>query len=58
MYVVYVCMVIIYSRIWINQVRLPILLVIRSTGKRNITLPPFAPNILASQEGFGRPVPR
>ena len=34
MYVcMYVCMVITYSRVWINRVRLPILLVVRWTGK-------------------------
>ena len=29
----YVCMVITYSRVWINRVRLPILLVVSCTGK-------------------------
>ena len=29
----YVCMVITYSRVWINRVRLPILLVVSLTGK-------------------------
>ena len=29
----YVCMVITYSRVWINRVRLPILLVVSWTGK-------------------------
>ena len=32
----YVCMVITYSRVWINRVRLPILLVVSWTGKMNI----------------------
>ena len=32
----YVCMVITYSRVWINRVRLPILLVISRTGKMDI----------------------
>ena len=31
---------------------------VNSTGKVNISLSPFAPENLASQDGFGRPVPR
>ena len=38
----YVCMVIAYSRVWINRVRLPILLVVR-TEKMNIPLSPYVP---------------
>ena len=55
----YVCMVITYSRVWINRVRLlPILLVISGSGKINIPLSPFAPENLVSRDGFSRPVPR
>ena len=50
--------VITYSRVWINRVRLPILLVVSSTGKMNISLFPFAPGNLVSRNGFGSPVPR
>ena len=53
-----VCMVIIYSRVWINRVRLPILLVISWTRKMNIFLSPFAPKNLVSRDGLGGPVPR
>ena len=54
----YVCMVITYSRVWINRVRLPILLVVSWTGKMNIPLPPYVPENLVSRDGFSRPVPR
>ena len=55
----YVCMVITYcSRVWINRVRLPILLVVSSTGKRNISLSAFEPEDLVSRDGFGSPVRR
>ena len=54
----YVCMVITYSRVWINRVRLPILLVVSRTGKMNIPLSPCVPENLVSRDGFGRPVPR
>ena len=53
-----VCMVITYSRAWINQVRLPILLVVSWTGKMNIPLSPFAPENLVSRDGYSRLVPR
>ena len=53
-----VCMVITYSRVWINRVWLPILLVVSSTGKTIVSLFPFAHENLASGDGFGRPVPR
>ena len=33
---------------WINRVRLPILLVVDSTGKMNVSLGPFAPEDLIS----------
>ena len=52
------CMVITYSRLWINRIRLPILLVVSWTEKINISLSPFAPENLVSRDGFGRPVPR
>ena len=46
----YVCMVITFSvaELWINRVRLPILLSLSS----------FAPESLVSPDRFGRPVPR
>ena len=50
-------MVITYSRVWINRVRLPILLVVSWTGKMNI-LSPCVPENLVSRDGFSRPVPR
>ena len=46
------------ARVWINQVRLPILLVVSWTGKIHTSLSPFAPEILVSRDGFGSPVPR
>ena len=55
---VYVCMVITYSRVWINRVRLPILLVVSLTGKMDIPLSPCVPENLVSRDGFSRPVPR
>ena len=54
----YVCMVITFSRVWIDRVRLTILLVVSSTGKMNISLSPFAPENLISRAGFGRRVLR
>ena len=55
----YVCMVIkYYSRVWINRVRLTILLVVSWTGKNNIPLSPCVPENLVSRDGFSRPVPR
>ena len=47
-----------YSRVWINRVRLPILLVVSCTGKINIPLSPSVPENLVSRDGFSRPVPR
>ena len=44
--------------VWINQVRLPILLVVSRTEKMNISLSAFAPENLISRDGFGSPVPR
>ena len=55
---IYVCMVTYIARVWINRVRLPILLVVSWTGKVNISLSPFAPENLVSRDGFGSPVPR
>ena len=54
----YVCIVITYNRVWINRVRLPILLVVSWTGKNNIPLSPCVPENLVSRDGFSRPVPR
>ena len=54
----HVCRVIKYSRVWINRVRLPILLVVSWTGKMNIPLSPCVPENLVSRDVFGRPVPR
>ena len=54
----YVCMVITYSRVWINRVRLPILLVVSWTGKMNVSLSPCVPENLVSRDGFSRPVRR
>ena len=45
-----VCMGITNSRVWINRVRLPILLVVSGTGKINVSLSPFAPENLVSRE--------
>ena len=46
------------ARVWINRVRLPILLVVGCTEKMNISLSPFAPETLVSRDRFGSPVPR
>ena len=46
------------ARVWINRVRLPILLVVSGTGKISISLSPFAPKNLVSRDGFGSPVSR
>ena len=54
----YVCMVIHIARVWINRVRLPILLVVGGTRKMNISLSAFAPENLVPRDGFGSPVPR
>ena len=52
------CVVITYSIVWINRVRLPILLVVSYTEKMKISLAAFAPGNFVSQDGFGNPVPR
>ena len=46
----YVWPSLVHSRVWINRVRLPILL--------HISLCPFAPQNLVSRDRFDRPVPR
>ena len=46
------------ARVWINRVRLAILLVVSRTGKILLSLSPFAPENLVSRDGFGSPVPR
>ena len=51
-------MVIPYSRVWINRVRLPILLVVSGTGEMNIPLSQYVSENLVSLDGFSRPVPR
>ena len=48
---------ILIARVRINQVGLPILLVVIRPGKMNIFLPPFLPDNLVSRDGFGSPVP-
>ena len=54
----HVCMVTHIARVRINGVRLPILLVVSSTAKMNISLFPFARENLVSRDCFGSPVPR
>ena len=51
----HICMVTHIARVWSNRVRLPILHVVSWTGKMNISLSPFAPENLASRDGFGSP---
>ena len=51
----YVCMVITYSRVWINRVRLPILIVASWTGKMNIPLSPCVPEIWSRETGSAAP---
>ena len=46
------------ARVWIKRVRLPVLLVVSSTGKMNISPSAFVPGNLVSRDGFGSPVPR
>ena len=52
------CMVTHIARVWINRVRLPVLLVVSSTGKMNISLSACVPENLVTRDGFGSPVPR
>ena len=59
MYVsMYACIVITSSRVWIDRVRLLILLVVSGTGKMNILLSPYVPESLIPRDGFSRPVLR
>ena len=63
MYVLYmyICMVMTYysTLVWIDRVRLPILLVVSWTGEMDTSLSsPFAPEDLILRDGFDRPVPR
>ena len=53
-------MVVAFCSEWINRVRLPILLVVSWTWKKNRTksLSLFTPENLVSRDGFGRPDPR
>ena len=46
------------ARVWIHQVRLPILHVVSLTGKIDISLSAFASENLVSRHGFGSLVPR
>ena len=46
------------ARVWIIRVRLPVLHVVSSTGKMNVSLSAFVPENLVSRDGFGSPVPR
>ena len=48
-------MVVSFSRLWINPVRLPIQLVVSCTGKMSIPLSPFAPENVASETGSAVP---
>ena len=41
-----------------NRVRLPMLLVVSSTGEINVSLSPLVPENLVSRDGFDHPVPR
>ena len=50
----YVCMVRTFSRVWINLVRLPIVLVTNSTGDKPV---PVRAGEFGLEDGFGRPVP-
>ena len=49
------CKVIICSRVWINSVRLPTLLVVSSTGNNNTSLSPFAPENFVPRDGSAVP---
>ena len=46
------------ARVWINRVRLLILLVVSSIRKMNISQSAFVPEKLVLRDGFGSPVPR
>ena len=47
---VQVCTLITHSRVWINRVRSPVLLVVNWTGKINISPSSFAPENLVSRD--------
>ena len=51
----YVCMAITYSRVWINRVRLPILLVVSSTGKIIFPCPRACLRIWSRETGSAVP---
>ena len=51
----YVCMVITYSKVWINRVRLPILLVVSWTGKMNTPLSPCVLRTWSRETGSAVP---
>ena len=57
-YIYHVCIVTHIAKVWISRVRLPILLVVISTEKMNISLSAFVPENLVSRDGFGSSVPR
>ena len=46
------------ARVWINRVKVAILLVVSWRGKIGIPLSAFAPEDLVSRDGFGNFVPR
>ena len=54
----YVCVVTHIARVWINWGSLPILQVVNSTGKMNVSLSAFTPENLVSRDRFDNPVPR
>ena len=45
------------ARVWVNRVRLAVLLVVSRAGKMNVSLSAFAPENLVSRDGFGGPIP-
>ena len=53
----HVCMVTHIARVWINRVRMSILLVVSWTRKMNIYLSAFVHESLVSRDGLGSPVP-
>ena len=55
--VMFVCMVTHIARVWINRVRLPIMLVVSWTEKINISLSAFAPKNLVRETGSAVPSP-
>ena len=48
-------MLITYSRVWINQVRLPVFLEVSRIGKMNVPLSPYAPENLVHEKGSAVP---